>query len=92
MVVSLHGYTAAMWKVQTDIHTLVVVCLLEVVPEVESHEVLVHIHFQVLNSQYYKVCTIHVFQLLVASFHVCNPAPFGMLHVYILGTQEFHDL
>jgi len=54
MVVSLHGYTAAMWKVRADIHTLVVVYLLEAVPEVESHEVLVHIHFQVLNSQYYK--------------------------------------
>ena len=55
MVVSLHGYTAAMWKVRADIHTLAVVYLLEVAPEVESHEMLVCIHFQVLNSQYYKL-------------------------------------
>lgn len=54
MMASLHGYTAAMWKVRADIHTLAVVYLLEVALEVESYEVLVYIHFQVLNSQYYK--------------------------------------
>ena len=60
MVVSFHGYTAAMWKVRADIHALVVVYLLEAVHEVESHEVLVHIHFQVLNSQYYK-CVLYMY-------------------------------